>query len=189
MLQPGRRRSPPPDHLRPLRRALQLRGELLNLPVPFPRSPAIGIIAAPSITVSRRTAMSPVRLRRPNQSGATTYALILIRWIFSTHAHDLIHSKSADWRIICEVLWWWRHHIDQSTFWLGPCPRGSCRGTRPTGQPLWVNLSRYEMFCQLFQNSRNCWNLRKFRYISFLIRKMHIIYQKVQKNKIYLFNL
>jgi hypothetical protein len=79
MLQPGRRRSPPLDHLRLLRRALQLRGELLNLPVLFPRSPAFGIIAAPSITVSRRTAMSPVRLRRPNQSGATTILLALIR--------------------------------------------------------------------------------------------------------------
>jgi hypothetical protein len=33
MLKPSRHRSPHPDHLRPRRRALQLRGELLNLPM------------------------------------------------------------------------------------------------------------------------------------------------------------
>jgi hypothetical protein len=136
----GRRRSPSPDLRRPRWLAPRHRGELLIIPVFSIIFLSSSRTPAPDTCMHRRSDTPPARFRWPNQSGATTNALALIRWIFFTHAHDLIRSKSADWRIICEVLWWWRHHIDQSTFWLGPCPRGSCRGTRPTGQSLWVSL-------------------------------------------------
>jgi hypothetical protein len=54
----GHRRSPSPDHLRPHRRALQLRGELLILPMHSISSNSFGSVSA-SIAVERRRLDTP----------------------------------------------------------------------------------------------------------------------------------
>jgi hypothetical protein len=63
MPKPSRRRSPPPDHLRPCRPPQQLRGELPVLPASSITSISICIIPAPATCMRRRSDTPPARFR------------------------------------------------------------------------------------------------------------------------------
>jgi hypothetical protein len=70
----------------------------------IPSPPTRSVAASTPVTVEhRRSGTPPVMLRWPNQSGATTISLGLIRWIFSPQSGVPIYSESSDWSMICEL--------------------------------------------------------------------------------------
>jgi hypothetical protein len=88
---------------------------------------------APCIVFRRRVSSPPARFRGTKLSGAGTLGLTLISWFDSTPPRVPIRIESSNSRWICEVLRWWRHHIDQST-WLTWSGNVAVDVARPTSQ-------------------------------------------------------